>query len=68
MRFLPFLMIALCLGCAQPDGGLQDHSTHVERVLEDVSAMMEGMAGAHTADRVVLRGPEYRSSAPHGPQ
>jgi hypothetical protein len=62
-------LVVLCAGCAQsPFGTASDNSTHVERVLEDVSAMIEGMAGAHTENRIVLRGPDYRSSSPRPPE
>lgn len=63
---LTLLCAGLCAGCAANTGETAyDPSTHVDRVLEDVSAIIEGMASAHSQRRVVLRGPEYRSSAPN---
>ena len=65
MRWLPSVLLTFCTACsaAHPTSAL-DRSTHVERVIEDVTAMVEGMAAAHSADRVVLRGPDFRSSSP----
>lgn len=66
MRPLPLVIVLLCSACAAagPQGGEFDSATHVERVLEDVTAMVEGMAAAHAERRVVLREPGFRSSAP----
>lgn len=58
VRILPLLLLACIAGCAESYDAGGDRSTHVERVLQDVSAMMEGMAQAHTESRIVLRGPE----------
>lgn len=68
VKMLPLFLAVLCSACAQSIDAPLDRSTHVERVLEDVSAMIEGMASAHTERRVVLRGPEYRSSSPRAPE
>lgn len=65
MRLLPLVFAALCTGCASaPPRSELDRSTHVERVLQDVAAMIEGMAAAHSERRIVLREPSFRSSAP----
>jgi hypothetical protein len=65
MRLLPLVIALFCSACAYaPPGAEIDRSTHVERVLEDVSAMIEGMTAAHSERRVVLREPGFRSSAP----
>jgi hypothetical protein len=65
MRLLPLVTALICSACAYaPPGAEIDPSTHVERVLEDVSAMIEGMTAAHAERRVVLREPGFRSSAP----
>ena len=41
---------------------MRDPPDYVAHVIEDVTAMLEGMAAAHAADRVVLRDPNFRSS------
>ena len=65
MRPLPLVIALVCSACATaPPGPGLDASTHVERVLEDVTAMIEGMAAAHSERRVVLREPGFRSSTP----
>lgn len=68
MRSLPKLLPLLALllpGCAaSPYGGVVDRSGYVDHVLEDVTAILEGMAAAHRGDRMVLRGPDFRSSRP----
>jgi hypothetical protein len=65
MKLLPLVIVLFCSACAYaPPGAEIDPSTHVERVLQDVSAMMEGMTAAHSEHRVVLREPGFRSSAP----
>ena len=64
MRILPTLLVVALGGCAQAVQTSLDRASHLDRVLEDVSAIIEGMAGAHTGRRIVLRGPEFRSSSP----
>ncbi len=68
MRSLPMLIPALATvlaGCSTPEyGRVFDRSGYVDNVLEDVTAILEGMAAAHSGDRVVLRGPDFRSSRP----
>lgn len=41
---------------------LRDPPDYVDRVLEDVTAIVEGMANAHARDRVVYHDPGIRSS------
>ncbi len=58
MRLLPFVILLAVAGCtADPLTSSLDRSTHVGRVLEDVTAMLEGMAEAHTEKPLVLRDP-----------
>lgn len=63
MRGLLMTTVMLCAACTsttyQP---LHDPPDYVDHVLEDVTAMLEGMAAAHSADRVVIRDPNFRSS------
>jgi hypothetical protein len=68
VRILPLLLVAACAGCAQGYDSSYDRASHVQHVLEDVSAMIEGMAEAHTERTVVLREPDVRSSSPTRPQ
>ena len=64
MRWLPVSALILCISCTTPTTYqvFHDPPDYVDRVLEDVTAMLEGMAAAHSADRVVLRDPNFRSS------
>lgn len=63
MRRLLLAVTLLGAGCTPTTyNPLRDRPDYVDRVLEDVTAMIEGMAAAHTNDRVVLRDPNYRSS------
>lgn len=65
MRLLPFVALLLCAACAGgADRSRIEPSNHVERVLEDVTAMLEGMAAAHAPRPFVLRDPGFRSSGP----
>ncbi|MGI4800980.1 MAG: hypothetical protein ACRYF2_26310 [Janthinobacterium lividum] len=41
---------------------LRDPPDYVDHVLEDVTAIVEGMANAHARDRVVYHDPGIRSS------
>lgn len=69
MRLLPFVALLLCASCAaQPSERRLDQSSHVERVLEDVTAILEGMAAAHAQRPVVLQEPGFRSSGPRARQ
>lgn len=49
-------------GCTQPDD--MQPVTHVDRVIDDVSAMVEGMARAHAAPAAEMDAPGLRSLAP----
>ncbi|MDT7951281.1 MAG: hypothetical protein RQ966_07225 [Acetobacteraceae bacterium] len=64
MRRLPLSLLLLCVGCSTPTTYrvLRDPPDYVDHVLEDVTAMLEGMAAAHARERVVLRDPSFRSS------
>ena len=67
MRWLPAVLLTLCSACSSTRAEYSvDRSTHVERVIQDVTAMLEGMAEAHVADRVVTRAPDFRSTRPAG--
>ena len=68
VRILPLLLVLACAGCAQSYDTQFDRASHMQRVLEDVSAMAEGMAEAHSEQQVVLRTPDFRSSSPARPQ
>lgn len=41
---------------------MRDPPDYVDHVIEDVTAIIEGMAAAHARDRVVFRDPGIRSS------
>ena len=61
-RLLLGLMLA-CGACTPTTyNPLRDRPDYVDRVLEDVTAMIEGMTNAHGADRIKLRDPNFRSS------
>ncbi len=64
MRWLPLSVLTLCLSCTAPTSyqAFNDPPNYVDHVLEDVTAMLEGMATAHSAERVVLQDPNIRSS------
>lgn len=64
MRWLPRLGLLLCTSCNTPTTYqvLHDPPDYVDHVVEDVTAMLEGMAAAHSAERIVLRDPNIRSS------
>ena len=64
MRWLPLSALMLCISCSTQTTYqvMRDPPNYVDNVLEDVTAMLEGMAAAHSADRVVLRDPNFRSS------
>jgi hypothetical protein len=64
MRWLPLSALILCISCTAPTSyqALRDPPGYVDHVVEDVTAMLEGMANAHSAERVVLRDPNFRSS------
>ncbi len=65
MRLLPFVVVLACAACnAGPSPTRLDPGNHVERVLEDVTAILEGMAAAHAQPPVVVREPGFRSSGP----
>ena len=56
MRFLllaGFLMLAACTPTTY--NPLRDRPDYVDQVLEDVTAIVEGMTAAHGTDRVVIR-------------
>ena len=62
---LPVLVLLAMASCADTQyGRTYERGNHVERVLQDVTAMLEGMAAARSKKRVVLRGPDFRSSEP----
>ena len=56
---LPLLAAVLVLGACTPTtyNLLRDPPDYVDRVLEDVTAILEGMAAAHRIDQVVIRDP-----------
>ena len=64
MRWLPLPVLLMCASCNTPTTYqvFHDSPDYVDRVIEDVTAMLEGMAAAHSAERVVLRDPNFRSS------
>jgi hypothetical protein len=55
MRWLPLSALILCISCTIS-------TDYVDRVVQDVTAMLEGMAAAHASDQVVLIDPNIRSS------
>lgn len=64
MRWPTLLILSLCMSCTaqtsyQP---FRDPPDYNRRVIEDVTAMLEGMAAAHAGERIVLRDPNIRSS------
>ena len=63
MRWLPLSALIFCFSCTAPTSyqAFHDPPNYVDHVLEDVTAMLEGMAAAHSAERVVLRDPNFRS-------
>ncbi len=64
MRWLLLSAVVLCVSCANQTTyqAFRDPPDYVDRVIEDVTAMLEGMAAAHSAQRIVLRDPDIRSS------
>jgi len=62
-RGLAVLAAGLGAGCAQqaPPAPL----THVDRVVEDVTAIIEGMVQAHSGPRGIAQLPVSHSPAPH---
>ncbi len=63
VRWLPLSAILLCAACTAPTTyrAFRDPPDYVDHVLEDVTAMLEGMAAAHSAERVVMRDRNFRS-------
>lgn len=58
-----FASLVLFTGCTPTTYSvLRDPPSYVDHVLEDVTAIIEGMANAHAKDRVVYRDPGIRSS------
>lgn len=62
MHRILFPMLLLCSACTPTTyNPIRDRPDYVERVLQDVTAMLEGMANAHRGERVVVHDPHYRS-------
>lgn len=64
-RLASILLASLVLyaGCTPTTYSVvRDPPDYVDHVLEDVTAIVEGMANAHAKDRVVYRDPGIRSS------
>lgn len=64
-RLASILLASLVLyaGCTPTTYSVvRDPPDYVDHVLEDVTAIVEGMASAHAKDRVVYRDPGLRSS------
>lgn len=67
MPWLPLSALILCISCTISCTGptsyqaFRDPPDYVDRVIEDVTAMLEGMAAAHSGERIVLRDPNFRS-------
>jgi hypothetical protein len=58
-----FANLVLFAGCTPTTySALRDPPDYVDHVLEDVTAIIEGMADAHAKDRIVYRDPGIRSS------
>ena len=64
MRWLLLSALILCISCTLPTTyqPFHDSPDYVDRVVEDVTAMLEGMAAAHASSQVVLIDPNTRSS------
>jgi len=59
---LAFVAAALGAGCSAPAAPAPQ--THVDRVIEDVTAIIEGMVEAHSSPRGVAQIPDIRSLLP----
>lgn len=63
MRWLLLSGLIVCLSCTNPTTYQASHDPpdYVDRVIEDVTAMLEGMAAAHSVEQMVLRDPNVPS-------